>query len=49
MIVDALILTKGNITKAATQLGITERMMGLRINKYNLTTQNYKQLSNENS
>ncbi|MDR1809108.1 MAG: sigma 54-interacting transcriptional regulator [Prevotella sp.] len=43
MIIDALILTKGNVAKAATQLGITERMMGLRINKYELSPQNYKQ------
>ncbi|MDR2621699.1 MAG: helix-turn-helix domain-containing protein, partial [Dysgonamonadaceae bacterium] len=49
MIMDTLILTKGNMAKAAAQLGITERMIGLRINKYNLTLQNYKQLSNEKS
>jgi Nif-specific regulatory protein len=49
MIVDTLILAKGNMTKAAIQLGITERMIGLRINKYDLNPQNYKQLSNEKS
>ncbi|MDR0768775.1 MAG: sigma 54-interacting transcriptional regulator [Dysgonamonadaceae bacterium] len=49
MIMDTLILTKGNMAKAATLLGITERMMGLRINKYNLSIQNYKHLSNEKS
>ncbi|MDR1864510.1 MAG: sigma 54-interacting transcriptional regulator [Bacteroidales bacterium] len=49
MIVDTLILTRGNMAKAAIQLGITERMMGLRIGKYNLNPQNYKQLSNEKS
>jgi Nif-specific regulatory protein len=49
MIVDALILARGNMAKAAVQLGITERMIGLRINKYDLNPQNYKQLSNEKS
>lgn len=33
---DALRATHGNITRAARQLGITERMMGIRIRKYNL-------------
>ncbi|MDR0699475.1 MAG: sigma 54-interacting transcriptional regulator [Tannerella sp.] len=49
MIVDALILTRGNMTKASVQLGITERMMGSRIFKYGLNPHNYKQLSNEKS
>jgi Nif-specific regulatory protein len=49
MIMDTLILTKGNMAKAAVRLGITERIMGLRVSKYNLMVQNYKQLSNENS
>ncbi len=47
MIMDALILTRGNMSKAAAQLGITERIMGLRIDKYEIVTQRYKQLSNE--
>ncbi|MDR1722367.1 MAG: sigma 54-interacting transcriptional regulator [Tannerella sp.] len=47
MIKDALILTKGNISKAATQLGVTERILGLRINKYELNPQDFKHLSNE--
>lgn len=42
MIIDTLILTKGNISKAAIQLGITERVLGLRIAKYNLEIQKYK-------
>jgi Nif-specific regulatory protein len=46
MIVDTLILTKGNISKAASRLGITERIMGLRITKYEIIPQYYKQLSN---
>ncbi len=49
MIVDALIVAKGNIAKAASELGITERIMGLRIEKYELNPQNYKQLSNDKS
>lgn len=47
MIMDALILTRGNISKAAAQLGITKRIMKLRINKYEIEAQRYKQLSNE--
>ena len=36
MLIDALNLSKGNISKAAEQLKLTERMMGLRIKKYGL-------------
>ncbi len=36
MLIDALNLSKGNISKAAEQLKLTERMMGLRIKKYNI-------------
>ena len=36
MLIDALNLSKGNITKAAEQLKLTERMMGLRIKKYQI-------------
>lgn len=43
LIIDTLIATRGNVSKAAEQLGITERIMGLRINKYNINTQMYKQ------
>lgn len=39
---DTLITTKGNITKAAGILGITERMMGLRIKKYNMEPRIFK-------
>lgn len=49
MIVDTLIVTKGNISKAATELGISERVMGLRVEKYQLNPQKYKQLTNEKS
>lgn len=47
MIIDTLILIKGHISKAASRLGITERIMGLRISKYEIVSQRYKQLSNE--
>ena len=39
---DTLLETKGNITKAALSLGITERMMGLRIKKYDINPKRFK-------
>lgn len=42
MILDTLIGTKGNIVKAADLLGITERMMGIRIKKYDIDPKRYK-------
>jgi Nif-specific regulatory protein len=42
MIIESLKLSKGNITKAATALGISERIMGLRISKYNINAKKYK-------
>ncbi|VBB44709.1 Nitrogen fixation protein AnfA [uncultured Paludibacter sp.] len=42
IIIDALIATKGNNTKAAEQLGITERMMGIRVKKYKIDAKRYK-------
>ncbi len=42
LIQDTLKMTKGNMTKAAAHLGITERMMGLRVNKYNVDPRRYK-------
>lgn len=42
LIHDTLVSTKGNLVKAATLLGITERMMGLRIKKYDINPQKYK-------
>lgn len=47
LIIDTLIAVKGSIIKAANQLGVTERIMGLRIVKYNIQVQNYKSLTNE--
>ncbi len=42
MIAEALKSTSGNIVQAASQLGITERIMGLRIHKYNIDPQWFK-------
>ena len=42
IIIDALISSKGNCVKAAEQLGITERMMGIRIKKYEIEPKRFK-------
>ena len=42
MVYEALKLTDGNIVKAAQRLGITERIMGLRIKKYNVNPNRFK-------
>jgi Nif-specific regulatory protein len=42
MILDTLIATRGNIVKASEILGITERMMGIRVKKYDIDTKRYK-------
>jgi len=42
IIIDALIATKGNSAKAAEQLGITERMMGIRTKKYDIEAKRFK-------
>jgi len=36
LIVDALKDSRGNMAKAARELGITERVMGLRVRKYGI-------------
>lgn len=41
-IMETLLTTKGNLLKAAELLGITERMMGLRIKKYEIDPKRYK-------
>ncbi|MFA5259689.1 MAG: sigma 54-interacting transcriptional regulator [Candidatus Omnitrophota bacterium] len=46
MIIDALKSTKGNCTKAARQLGLTDRILGLRIQKYTLDPKQFKNLKN---
>ena len=47
MIVDALKNSRGNMTRAAQLLGISERIIGLRIRKYNIDTQRYRMSSSE--
>ena len=42
LIIEALTSTLGNSTKAARMLGITERIIGLRIKKYDLDIKKYK-------
>jgi Nif-specific regulatory protein len=37
LIIDVLKMKKGNRAAAARQLGISERIMGLRVEKYGLT------------
>ena len=43
LIMEALTTTLGNSTKAGKMLGITERIMGLRIKKYNIDLKKYRQ------
>jgi Nif-specific regulatory protein len=42
MLIDALNITRGNIIRAADQLKLTERMMGLRIKKYRIDISVFK-------
>ncbi|MCG8341632.1 MAG: sigma 54-interacting transcriptional regulator [Chlorobiales bacterium] len=42
MIIEALKRTKGNMAKAATQLGLTERVMGLRVKKFGIEYKKYR-------
>ena len=41
-IVEALKNSRGNKVKAAAALGITERIMGLRVNKYDIRPKEYR-------
>jgi len=41
-LIDSMIQTRGNMAKSASQLGITERMMGIRMKKYNINPKIYK-------
>lgn len=43
MIVEALKLHRGNMTEAATQLGLTRRILGLRMDRYRLDHRNFRQ------
>ena len=42
LILDALKSSKGNMAKAARELGLTERVMGLRAKKYNLDPRKFR-------
>lgn len=42
MIIEALKTCRGNKTKAAESLGITERVMGLRVNRHGINPKEYK-------
>jgi Nif-specific regulatory protein len=42
IIIDAIKTTRGNLARAARELGITERIMGLRVKKYNINSEKYK-------
>ncbi|MCB1052369.1 MAG: sigma 54-interacting transcriptional regulator [Acidobacteria bacterium] len=42
LILDALKTTRGNMASAARELGITERIMGLRIKKYRIRPSDYR-------
>lgn len=42
MIIEALKSTRGNKTKAAEKLGVSERVMGLRVNKHGIRPKEYR-------
>ncbi|MFD1294796.1 sigma-54 interaction domain-containing protein [Lutibacter holmesii] len=42
LIIDCLIVKKGNVVQAAKELGISNRKLGLRIEKYEIETSKYK-------
>jgi Nif-specific regulatory protein len=42
MLVEALKNTKGNVTGAARDLGLTKRMMGIRMSKFNIDYRNFR-------
>ncbi|MDA3929899.1 MAG: sigma 54-interacting transcriptional regulator [Prolixibacteraceae bacterium] len=42
LIIETLTTTKGNITQAAKDLMVTERMLGIRVKKYNIESWRYK-------
>jgi Nif-specific regulatory protein len=42
MLLETLLTTKGNLAKAAKDLGLTERQIGLRIKKYNIDSGRFK-------
>ena len=42
MIVEGLKLTHGNLARAARQLGLTERIMGLRVKKFGINPKKFR-------
>ena len=42
LIREALVSSKGNIAKAADELKVTERMLGIRLKKYNIDAWRFK-------
>ena len=42
MIIEALKRTKGNMTKAAAELGLSDRIMGLRMKKFNIDYRKFR-------
>ncbi|WP_370454017.1 helix-turn-helix domain-containing protein [Prosthecochloris sp. ZM_2] len=42
MIIEALKRTKGNMSKAARELGLSERVMGLRVKKFGIDFRKYR-------
>lgn len=42
MIIEALKAGRGNKAKAARELGITERLMGLRVQRHEIVPRQYK-------
>jgi len=45
LLLDALKFTRGNKAKAARQLGISERLMGIRVNNHNIDPKRFRQVS----
>ena len=42
MIMEALKRTKGNMSRAAVQLGLSDRIMGLRIKKFDIDYRKFR-------
>jgi transcriptional regulator with GAF, ATPase, and Fis domain len=45
LIIEAVSVSKGNLSKAAAKLGLTDRMMGLRAKKYDINFKDYRVLA----
>jgi len=42
IIIETLLSTRGNVAKAAATLGVTDRIMGIRVKKYGIDTERFK-------